>query len=238
MSNKLSVVIDCYFNQIQNFDEDCAFVVIDIFRSSTTSITANELGRRCFFVPSVNAAWNLASKLDNALLVGENGGKKPSGFDLNNSPWAINQRSDFQRPMILLSSSGTPLMCKLNDRFPFVFISCFRNYIATVNYLVENFSQVVLISPSTRGEFREEDQICSTWMAVELLKKGYTIKDEKTAAIVDTWKDVSIDACTLGKSAEYLRNSGQIRDLLFTIRRVNDLDSVFTIRACEIIKNK
>ena len=62
-------------------------------------MTAVALGRRCFPVPSLDAAVPLAAKLTNPLLVGELGGNMPYGFDLNNSPADLEARTDIHRPM-------------------------------------------------------------------------------------------------------------------------------------------
>ncbi len=101
-----SVVIDSTPDSARHYREGYAIVAIDVIRATTTAITAASLGRRCFPVPSIEAAVPLAARLERPLLVGELGGNMPYGFDLTNSPAQIAERSDVERPMILLSSSG------------------------------------------------------------------------------------------------------------------------------------
>jgi 2-phosphosulfolactate phosphatase len=157
----------------------------------------------------------------------------PYGFDINNSPVEIESRRDISRPAILVSSSGIPLLHSLKSCNS-VYVACLRNYGATVNHLVGRYSYVTVLGSPTRGEFREEDQLCCVWIAAGLLKAGYTPEDDKTIEIVNRWKDKPVKVCAEGKSAEYLRKSGQLRDLEFILRHVNDLDMTLAVRNDEI----
>ena len=230
-----SVAIDCLAESLHNFDEETGVVVVDVIRSITVAATVVDSGRKCFFAPSVEAALLLSRRLDNPLLVGEMGGSMPYGFDLNNSPVEIESRKDISRPAILVSSSGIPLLYSLRDCNS-VYVACLRNYGATVNHLAGLCSRVVVLGAPTRGEFREEDQLCCAWIAAGLLKAGFTAEDDKTVEILNCWKDKAATVCGEGKSAEYLRRSGQVRDLDFILGHVNDLNLPLAIRNDEIVK--
>lgn len=232
---RLSVVIDCFPESVLNYRKGYAVVAIDVIRATTTAVTALASGRRCFFAPSVERAFYLASRLDKPLLVGELGGNMPYGFDLNNSPTEIARRKDITRPMILLSTSGTQLLCNLND-CEIGYVACFRNCRATVDYLIKHHSHVALIGAGARGEFREEDQMCCSWIADGLMKAGYEQENERTAEVVSRWRNAPAQACVNGNSAEYLRKTGQTMDLEFILTHLNDVDSVFTIRHDEIVR--
>jgi 2-phosphosulfolactate phosphatase len=233
--SRKSVAIDCLPEKLHYYGEGCGIVVVDVIRSITVVATAVESGRRCFFAPSVEAAYLLAKRLDSPLLVGEMGGSMPYGFDLNNSPVEIESRKDISRPAILVSSSGIPLLYSLRD-CKSVYVACLRNYGATVNHLAGPYSRVVVLGAPTRGEFREEDQLCCAWIAAGLMKAGFICEDDKTIEIVNRWKDKPVSVCGEGRSAEYLRKSGQIRDLDFILRHVNDLNSLLAVRNDEIVK--
>jgi 2-phosphosulfolactate phosphatase len=233
--SRKSVAIDCLSEIVHPYGEGCAVVVIDVIRSITVAATAVESGRRCFFAPSIEAAFLLAKQLDNPLLVGEMGGSMPYGFDMNNSPVEIEIRKDVSRPAIMVSSSGIPLLYSLKDCNS-VYVACLRNYGATVKHLAELYNHVLVLGAPTRGEFREEDQLCCAWIAAGLMKAGFVPEDNKTAAIVTLWKDKPVTICGEGKSAEYLRSSGQVKDLDFIISHINDLNSALSIKNDEIIK--
>jgi 2-phosphosulfolactate phosphatase len=68
------------------------------------------------------------------------------------------------------------------------------------------------------------------------MKAGFVPEDEKTAAVINLWKDKPVTVCGEGKSAEYLRRSGQIKDLDFILRHVNDLNFAFSVKNDEIVK--
>jgi 2-phosphosulfolactate phosphatase len=230
-----SVVIDCFPESVQHYKKGYAVVAIDVIRATTTAITAIASGRRCFFSPSIEGAIYLAKHLDNPLLVGELGGNMPYGFDLNNSPAEIAALADIMRPMILVSTSGTQLFQNVGD-CDAGYVACFRNYGATTDYLIKRHSHVAVIGAGSRGEFRDEDQMCCAWIAEGLMKAGYKSENDRTTEVVNRWRGASVEACTLGNSAEYLRKSGQIRDLEFILAHVNDLDSAFMVRHDEIVR--
>jgi 2-phosphosulfolactate phosphatase len=228
------VVIDCFPEAAARWQDGYAIVVIDVVRATTTAITAAASGRRCFPVASLDEAFELAATLDNPLLVGELGGIMPEGFHINNSPAAIAARTDIHRPAILLSSTGTRL-CKQAGKAEAAFLACLRNHSAVARYLAREFPRVAVIGAGTRDEFREEDQMCCAWIAGSLMKAGYAAQDLGTAEIVQRWCDARPDAWVGGKSAGYLRRSGQLADLDFVLAHVDDLAGVYALRNDEVV---
>jgi len=229
-----SVVIDCFAESAARYRKRYAVVVIDVVRATTTAITAVALGRRCLPVTSLDAAHSLAGRLADPLLVGEVDGVMPNEFDINNSPAALAKRTDLHRPAILLSSSGTKLLqsaasCEV------VFLACLRNFTSLASHLASSSGDVAIIGAGTRGEFREEDQMCCAWIADRLFDFGYRAGNEATAAIAERWRGCSPDAWTHGNSAAYLRRSRQLDDLEFILRHIDDLDAVFTLRDGEVM---
>jgi 2-phosphosulfolactate phosphatase len=196
-------------------------------------VTGVALNRRCFPTPSIEAAVPLAARLDNPLLVGELGGNMPYGFDLTNSPAALTLRSDVSRPMILISTSGTKVLCgaKGGDA---VYAACLRNYTAQVRFLAARHPKVAVIGAGTRGEFREEDQMCCAWIAEGLMNAGYVPRGEQTAKLVERWSGAPVGACLGSKSVEYLTRTGQLSDLDFILEHVDDVNAVFALENGEI----
>ena len=230
-----TVVIDCFPESVVAYRSGYAIVAVDVIRATTTAVTGVALGRRCFPVPSLEAAVPLAARLTNPLLVGELGGGMPYGFDMNNSPADLELRKDVDRPMILLSTSGTKLICGAEEPQA-MYVACLRNYRAQIAYLADRHPKVVVIGAGARGEFREEDQLCCAWIAQGLLDAGYELQDARTAAIIERWRGVPVDAIIEGASAEYLRSSGQIRDLEFILTHVDDLDEVYRFEQGQVVK--
>ena len=232
--DKKSVVIDCVAVTSENYGDDTAVVVVDVIRSTTVATTIIQSGHRCFFAPTVESAFLLKKRLSNSLLVGEVGGNMPYGFDYGNSPINI-ENYPKTRPIILVSSSGIPLLYSLRNNSS-VYVSCLRNCNATITYLTEKYTHAVLLGAPTRNEFREEDKLCCSWIASGLINSGFVCEDQKTLDLVNNWKDKPVNVCCQGNSAKYLIETDQETDLEFITKHVNDLDLVLSIRNNEIVK--
>jgi 2-phosphosulfolactate phosphatase len=228
-----TVVIDCFPESVAAYRDGHAIVGVDVIRATTTAVTAAARGHRVFPVPSLEAAVPLAARLDHPLLAGELGGNMPYGFDLNNSPAAMETLDD-DRPLILLSTSGTRLLCDAKGAEA-VYPGCLRNLSALGRVLADRHERVAIIGAGTRREFREEDQIGCAWIAERLLEAGYEPRDESTERIVERWRGSPITAIESSASAEYLRRSGQLQDLDFVLSHVDDVDAVFALEGEELV---
>lgn len=221
-----TVLVDCLPEAALKYRESHVVVAVDVIRASTTISTAVSLGRRVLPVRSTDDAFILGKGLTNPLYVGELGGNVPFGFDVSNSPAAIALRTDNERPMIFISSSGTRLMLNAYLSRP-VLIACFRNVSAVVRHIVESTSgDVAVLGAGTRGEFRREDQMCCAWIAEGLVKGGLNAADPETVELIRRWSGASPGEAANGNSAAYLRRSGQLEDLDFVISHIDDLDIV------------
>jgi 2-phosphosulfolactate phosphatase len=229
-----TVIIDCFPESAAFYRHGYAIVTVDVIRATTMAITAVTLGRRCFPVTTVEQAFKLAGRLDHPILAGELAGDMPAGFDMNNSPAELVLRTDTHRPIILLSSSGTQLIHRARGADA-VYLSCFRNFSATARHICTHHSTVAVIGAGSRREFREEDQMCCAWVGEMLIEAGYHAGDQNTLDIVHRWKGAPASACSIGNSANYLRRTGQVRDLDFILASVDDLDAVYTLRGQEIV---
>src|SRR5947209_5911514 len=235
MMQRKTVVIDCFPESLPNYRNGYAIVAVDVMRATTTAVTGVALGRRCFPAPTLEAAVPLAARLRNPLLVGELGGSMPYGFDINNSPVELEARTDIHRPMLLLSTSGTRLICGAAEG-QVMYVACLRNYSAQIAHLAAHHPAVAVVGAGSRGEFRAEDQLCCAWIAAGLLAAGYEPQNERTLAIVEWWDTMPLDAIVDGASAEYLRRTGQSRDLEFIVTHVDDLDAVYRFERGQVVQ--
>src|SRR5262245_35228383 len=188
-----TVSICCFADGSYEYAAGRAVVAIDVIRATTTAVTAICMGWKCHVVPTLEAAFDTASRLPNALLTGEVGGEMPAGFELTNSPAQLAARSDVSRPLVLLSSTGTRLMCRIRHSES-AYLACFRNYSATIDHLANNHDAVTLIGAGTRGDFREEDQMCCAWIADGLMQSGFAPEDDVTLHLAQRWRGASRDA--------------------------------------------
>ena len=230
----MTVVIDSFPSRNDRYFQDYAVVAIDVIRASTTAITAVAAGRKCFPVVSAEAAFQLREQFPSCLLAGEVGGLMPAGFDLNNSPAELSRRSDHERPLVLLSSSGTKLMVQ-SGMSPGAYLACMRNYKAVAAYIAGRHERIAVLGAATRGEFREEDQLCCSRIAAELLRLGHEPENRQTVQLIKRWSTSSVLVCAQGNSAAYLRRSGQLDDLNFILSHVNDVAMAFKMSNGEVV---
>ncbi len=220
-----TVIIDCFPESAQHYRDRYAIVVVDVIRGTTTATTAVSLGRRVFPVQTTDEAFVIASALKDPLLVGELGGNMPYGFDITNSPAEISNRTDVHRPMVLISSSGTQLLMDTAGSEA-VYIACFRNLSAIANCISGKHEHVAILGAGTRGQFRREDQMGCAWIAEKLIESGCRPETPETMDYISRWSGISPEEVRGGRSAEYLRRSGQEHDLEFILEHIDDLDVV------------
>jgi 2-phosphosulfolactate phosphatase len=226
-------VIDALPESAGAYGDQWAVVAVDVMRATTTAVSIVWSGRRCLPVPSLEAARAVAARLENPLLVGELGGHLPEGFDVQNSPAAMEARDDLERPAVLLSSSGTRLFHEAASAGA-VYAASLRNVIAQVVHLAAHHPRVAVIGAGSKGEFREEDQLGCARIAAGLLDAGYRAGDRGTREVVERWRDAPVEVCARGRSAEYLRQTGQLEDLEFVLTHIDDVDGVFRFQEGEL----
>lgn len=228
-----TVVIDCFPESLPRYRDHQAVVAVDVIRATTTAVTAAVGGWRCFPAASIEAAVGLGKVLHDPLLIGELGGNTPYGFHLSNSPAQVASLTDAGRPIILLSTSGTRVICEASPQ-QVVYAACLRNYTAQAAMLAAHHSSVAIVGAGARGEFRMEDQLACAWIAELLIAAGYEPLGE-TAELVKRWSDVAVEVITAGNSAAYLRQTGQSCDLDFILAHVDDIQAAFRLQAGELV---
>lgn len=228
-----SVAIDCFHEHLAPVPPQTAIVAVDVIRATTTAVTAIALGWRVYPAGSIEAAVRLAADLHRPLLAGELGGVQPYGFDLQNSPAQMVRLERSEQPIILLSTSGTRLIAEA-VRHGVTYVCCLRNAAAQARYLLAQDRDVLILGADSRGEFREEDQLCAARVARDLIGDGYGPADRPTQEILDRYADAPDDVVLGGRSARYLRDTGQEEDLEFVLGHVDDLNDVFVVEQGEV----
>ena len=227
-----TVVIECAAEGPLQYDASHAAVVIDVIRATTTAITSVASGRRCFVARDIDDARALAEALVDPIVAGEVAGVTPEDFELRNSPALVAELPDVHRPLVLLSTSGTPLMTAFAPNTTYV--ASLRNYTAQGEHLASNHRNVAVVGAGSRGTFREEDALCCAWVARALVDSGYRPVGD-TEALVERWRGASAEDILESASVEYLRRSDQLDDLAFILDHVDDLDTVFAVEGQEIV---
>jgi 2-phosphosulfolactate phosphatase len=225
-----TVTIGCFHEHLPPVAREATVVAIDVIRASTTAITAVAAGHALYPAGTIEAAVRLAADLERPILAGELGGVQPYGFDMQNSPCEMADLEDGERPIILLSTSGTRLMMEAASRGT-CHLACLRNARAAAEHLARSGDDAVVLGADSRGEFREEDRLCAARVARSLVAAGYRPGDRLTAEVIERWGGAPDDAFLEGRSARYLRETAQEHDLEFVLEHIEDLDTVFAIEA-------
>ena len=137
--------------------------------------------------------------------MGELKGEMPTMFELPNSPAELAERTDVHRPMILLSSSGTRLICTAAPRWPArcTPVACLRNVSAQIAHIVGRHQTVAVIGAGKPGRVSSRGPaLRCAWLAGGLIDAGYTPQDGSTKTLVDRWRDASTDVFVSGASAD------------------------------------
>ena len=113
------------------------------------------------------------------------------------------------------------------------------------NFLFEDLSltidknqKVALIGAGSQFDFRREDKMGCAYLGQKLIAAGYEPENESTASIVDTWSRVDPREAAGGRSAGYLKRSGQEHDLTFILDNFDDLDFVPIMAGRELVMAK
>ncbi len=232
---KPSFFIDCFAENGLHRNAACTVVAIDVIRATSVAITAAANGWRCFPVSSLPEAQRLAGRFSNALLMGELAGETPASFEMNNSPAELEARTDSYRPIVLLSSNGTKLIAE-SKATAVTYLACLRNFRAAAHQLMDTHERVAIIGAGSRGEFREEDQMCCAWIGELLLQHGYVAENSKTVEMVSKWSGAPASALISSKSVDYLRRTGQLHDLEYIVNHIDDLRSAYVMDGDEVIE--
>ena len=218
-----SFVIDSLPQSAASYRQSHAIVAVDVFRATTLIVTALACGHPIYPVATVVEALDTAARLHDPLLAGELAGVKPQGFDLNNSPAAVERLGDC-RAIVHLSSAGTQLLIQARGASS-IYVACLRNLTATARQLAASHLRIALIGAGTNGSPRPEDQYACARIGETLLAAGYSPEDQRTEGELARWKGLAVEELRESPSADFLRNSEQTEDLEYVLSRVDDVDA-------------
>lgn len=155
---------------------DCA-VVIDVLRATTTIATALSAGAEAVQTFSdIDLLTTQAStwQPEKCLKVGERGGKKITGFDLDNSPLNCTEEIVKEKRLFLTTTNGTRALQKV-AKAPIVITAAQINRQAIVDYLLSNKpDQVWLVGSGWQGTYSIEDTACAGAIIAAILQQTQT----------------------------------------------------------------
>jgi len=197
-------------------------VAIDVFRATTTIITALEKGCRSVIpVLSVEEAEKKREELlavgHRVLTAGERKGLKIPGFDLGNSPQELKDASLKDKIIILTTSNGTRAI-RSSEGAERILIGAFINCRAAAEVLASKEEDVVFVCAGRLGEFSLEDFLAAGAMTYYLKKKTeqpLEVSDLLTAAekLFECTKEDLPGFLGTTKHGKYLREIGYSEDI-------------------------
>ena len=145
-------------------------VIIDVFRAFSTACYAVDKGAGPVYpVGSMEEAFDLRGRIENAFLAGERNERPPEGFDFGNSPYLLLKAEISGRPLIHTTSSGTQGI--VNARCASEIITgSFVNAGAIVRYIRRQKPEMVsLVCMGYACEYpTDEDTLCAEYIRNEL----------------------------------------------------------------------
>ena len=145
-------------------------MIVDVFRAFTTAAFAIAAGAREVVLVNDHEQALAMKRADPTLfLTGEIGGRPIAGFDVGNSPSAIEHMDLGGRRVIQRTSSGTQGVVAATGAQAIV-LGSFVIADATVRYLRERADEVTIVAMGQNAkEDADEDLLCARYLAAALL---------------------------------------------------------------------
>lgn len=203
---------------LPNEPPDADFVMVDVILASTSVVRLLEAGVayvQPFFTKEDALAFG--DRVDDAVLVGEQGGVPIDEFDLPPLPSILAEADLEGMPVGLLTSNGTRVVERVGVERS-LFVGCPANAAAVGDVLRERDRETWLIAAGRQGSPTPEDTA-----GVDLLEA--TIAGERTSELVED----ALERVRESPTAEWIAGSGLEDD----IASVTDLDSSSVVPSLE-----
>jgi len=150
-------------------------VVIDVIRATSTIVTAfRHRVRSVLPVASVEEARQAHISAPDALLAGERGGQRISGFDLGNSPREFTPEAVGNRDVVLTTSNGTKTLRAVGEGRA-VAIGAFLNRSAVGRWLLARSENALIVCSGYEGIFSLEDAVCAGAVVDRMVWEGASV---------------------------------------------------------------
>ncbi|MEQ9638436.1 MAG: 2-phosphosulfolactate phosphatase [Alphaproteobacteria bacterium] len=160
-------------------------IVIDVLRAFTTAAYAFDAGAaRIVLVGDPAEGFALKARWPDAVLVGEDGGRQIAGFDVGNSPEAVEAMDLTGKTIVLRSSSGTQGVVGATGAEA-IWLGSLVVASATVRALQDRPLVTILAMGSRNGPDGPEDVACQRYMA-SLFAGVPVARDEIRQAVIDS----------------------------------------------------
>lgn len=211
--------VDVAFSPNQIGDGD-AYVVIDLFRATTNIVTLFSSGLARLTVAENIAAARELAKGKTTLLLGEEGGLPPDGFDHGNSPIESAGLELANSEAILATTNGSAAICAAAALGP-TYIGALANLEAVCREVSSRDRVTLVCSGDDYGRsFSLEDFSTAGALTLRLkeLTSNVELSDSARLAAL-AWETGGAEFLLRSVHAERLRRIGLDQDLEFAVRR-------------------
>lgn len=157
-------LLHCYDNR------EAVIVVIDVFRATSSIITAFENGVS-EIIPVATPEEASEYKKQGFAVAGEREGVKLEFADFGNSPFNFTAEKVCGKKVVYTTTNGTRTIM-MGNGYNETIIGSFINAGAVISYLKKRQRDVILLCAGWKDKFNLEDSLCAGYIASELLQTG------------------------------------------------------------------
>lgn len=162
---------------------DANVVIIDIFRASSTIVTALYHGAACVIpVATVSECIEVGNRILNSVTAGERDGQIAPGLAHGNSPFEFPKSFISGRTLVLTTTNGTRLLHMVRQSANLI-VGSFLNLSQVASFLVSSGKNVVLACAAWKDRFNLEDTLFAGALAEEVAGSFMINCDSARAAI-------------------------------------------------------
>ena len=212
-------------NLLQDSDRGRSVVVVDVFRASTSIITALANGaRKVIPFEEADEARTMASSMleEDVLLCGERGGKRIPGFDLGNSPAEYTRDAVSGKTLLFTTTNGTQMLRRCMDHEA-IWVAGFVNIQDVVDRMSSKTNDVVIACSGQDGRCSLEDAVCAGGIVDGVLEldDGVRLSDAALASRVmyRHFKHELREMADVSNHGRFLAGLGMASDLDACVRR-------------------
>lgn len=193
-------------------------VVIDVFRATTTIVTAMANGIS-EVKPCLEAKQAISLKQKGYLVGGERNGVKLKEMDLDNSPLSFLNGKYTNQKLAISTTNGTKAV-DVSLTAEELIIGSFVNITAVVNYILKSELDVLLVCAGWKGKMSTEDfMFAGNVVSSTLDHFDLTDSSEIASSYYLTHQAKFIDKLNACEHAVRLKNLGKQKDIDFCIQK-------------------
>ncbi len=183
--------------------EDKVVVVVDVFRATTSMVTAMSYGiDHIVPVAEIEACQALGKK--GYLTAAERGGEQVKGFDFGNSPYSYRTDKLKGKKLAMTTTNGT-IAIERSKKAKKLIIGSFLNLTAVTRFLRKENENILVVCAGWKGKFSLEDTLFAGALAFKL-QTSFTFLTDTVLASLILYQTASEDLLGfLKRSAHYQR---------------------------------